>query len=144
MLAAANVVGVVLFGIVYALAGTRRLSQAAFVSCLILVFGLVTAVWVRTEARHRTLHPLRRLGRAAVSLLAVIATAPAVVLMPLFWLERIVPPEAGLASVQGPIMALVLISLGLVVLTNVVGALLIGGRAALARHARPHYRSGGC
>ena len=132
-LAATNVVGVVLFGTVYALAGARRLSQAAFVTCLVLVFGLVTALWVRTEARHRTLHPLGRLGRAVLGFLAVIVIAPATVLMPLFWLDEILPPEVGLTSMLGPVMALVLISSALVALTNVVGALIITGRAALGR-----------
>jgi hypothetical protein len=131
-LAATNVVGVVLFGTVYALAGARRLSQTAFVTCLVLVFGLVTALWIRSEARHRTLPPLGRLGRAVVGLLAVILIAPAAVLMPLFWLEDILPPELGLASVLGPVMALVLISLALVALTNIIGALIIAGRAALS------------
>jgi hypothetical protein len=131
-LAATNVVGVVLFGTVYALAGARRLSQTAFVTCLVLVFGLVTALWIRTETRHRTFRPLGRLGRAVVGLLAVILIAPAAVLMPLFWLEDILPPELGLASVLGPVMALVLISLALVALTNIIGALIIAGRAALS------------
>jgi hypothetical protein len=134
-LAATNVVGVVLFGTVYALAGARRLSQAAFVTCLVLVFGLVSALWIRTEARHQTLHPLGRLGRAVLGFLAVIVIAPAAVLMPLFWLEDVLPPEVGLTSVLGPVMALILISLALVALTNVVGALIIAGRAALARRA---------
>lgn len=127
-LAATNLVGVVLFGTVYALAGARRLSQAAFLTCLVLVFGLVTALWVRTEARHQTLHPLGRLGRAVVGLLAVIVVAPAAVLMPLFWLEGLLPDEVGLKPLLGPIMALVLISLGLVALTNVVGSLIIALR----------------
>ena len=132
-LAATNVVGVVLFGAVYTLAGARRLSQAAFVTCLALVFGLVTALWTRTEARHRTLHPLGRLGRAVVGFLAVIVVVPGVVLMPLFWLEDLLPPEVGLTSVLGPVMALVLISLALVALTNIAGALVIAGRAVLGR-----------
>ena len=132
-LAATNVVGAVLFGTVYALAGARRLSQTAFVTCLVLVFGLVTALWIRAEARHRILHPLGRLGRAALGLLAVIVVAPAAVLMPLFWLEDILPPELGLTSVLGPVMALVLISLALVALTNVVGVVIIAGRAVLGR-----------
>lgn len=132
-LAATNVVGVVLFGTVYALAGARRLSQAAFVTCLVLVFGLVTALWMWTEARHRTLHPLGRLGRAVLGLLAVIVVVPGVVLMPLFWLEDLLPPELGLTSVLGPVMALVLISLALVALTNIAGALVIAGRAVLGR-----------
>jgi hypothetical protein len=132
-LAATNAVGVVLFGTLYALAGARRLPQAAFVACFLIVFVLVTALWVRTEARHRALHPLRRLGRAVLGLVAVIVVTPAAVLMPLLWLKDVLQPDPGLASAQGPIMALVLISLVLVVLTNVAGTLIIAGRAALAR-----------
>ncbi|MGH6691830.1 MAG: hypothetical protein ACREF4_14260 [Gammaproteobacteria bacterium] len=132
-LAATNLVGVILFGTVYALAGARRLSQTAFVACLVLVFGLVTALWVRTEARHAAIHPLGRLGRGVAGLLAVMLIAPAAVLMPLFWLDEILPREVGFSSLLGPVMALVLISLALVALTNLVGALIIAGRAALGR-----------
>ena len=135
-LAATNAVGVVLFGTLYALAGVRRLSQAAFVGCLLIVFALVTTLWVRTEARHRTLSPLPRLARAVVGLVAVIVVTPAAVLMPAFWLEGVLPAEVGLGSTLGPIMALVLISLALVVLTNIVGALVIGCRAARGGGAR--------
>ena len=130
-LAATNTVGVVLFGTVYALAGTRRLSQLAFLACLVIVFGLVTVLWIRTEARHRPLHPLRRIGRAVLGLVTVLVVTPAAVLMPLFWLEGVLPAEVGLSSMLSPVMALVLISLALVVLTNMAGALVIAGRAAL-------------
>jgi hypothetical protein len=129
MLAAANVVGVVLFGTVYALAGARRLSQAAFVTCLVALFALVTALWVRTEARHRGLHPARRLSRAVLALAAVLVVTPAAVLMPVFWLASVLPPEAGADAVLAPVMAIVLVSLVLVVLTNLIGSFLIAGRA---------------
>jgi hypothetical protein len=130
-LAATNAVGVVLFGTVYALAGTRRLSQAAFVGCLLVIFALVTALWVRMEARHRPLHPARRLGRATLGLVTVVVVAPAAVLMPLFWLERVLPPDVGVGGVLAPVMTLVLVSLALVVLTNLVGSAVIAGRAVL-------------
>ena len=130
-LAVTNAVGVILFGTLYAFAGARRLSHAAFVSCVLIVFALVTALWVRTEARHRTLHPLRRFGRALVGLAAVIVVTPAAVLMPVFWLEGVLPAEAGMAAALGPIMALVLIALVLVASTNIVGAFVIASRAAL-------------
>lgn len=128
-LATANAVGVVLFGTVYALAGTRRLSQAAFLGCLVIVFALVTALWVWTETPRRAMHPARRVGRATVGLVAVVVATPMVVLMPLFWLERTLPPEAGVGSVLAPVMSLVLISLTLVVLVNLVGSVIIAGRA---------------
>ena len=49
-LAAANAVGVVLFGTLYAFAGARVLPQVAFAACLLVLFVLMTVVWVRTEA----------------------------------------------------------------------------------------------
>jgi hypothetical protein len=138
VLAVSNVIGVVLFGTLYALAGARRLSQAAFVACLIVLFALVTALWVRTEARHRGLHPARRLGRAVLALVAVIVITPAAVLMPVFWLAKILPPEAGADTVLAPIMTIVLIALVLVVLTNLIGSAIIAGRVVFgARGERP-------
>jgi hypothetical protein len=113
----------------YALAGARRLSHAAFVTCLVAIFALVTTLWIWTEARHRALHPARRVGRATVGLMTVVIVTPAVVLMPLFWLERILPPEAGIGGVLAPAMTLILISLVLIVLTNLVGSAIIAGRA---------------
>ena len=134
-LAAANAVGVVLFGTLYAVAGARVLSQGAFVACLVFVFALMTGLWVRTEARHRALPPLRRLGRIVVGLTIVLLVTPAAVLMPLFWLDEQIPPEAGLHAMRGGIMALVLITLVLVVLVNVVGSIVVTGRAALGRRS---------
>ena len=137
-LAAANVVGVVLFGTLYALAGARRVSQAAFGACFIVLFALVTALWIRTEARQRGLHPARRLGRAGLALVAVIVVTPAAVLMPVFWLESILPPETGARAIPAPVMTIVLVSLVLVVLANLVGAAIIAGRAVLhSRGERP-------
>jgi hypothetical protein len=137
-LAATNAVGVVLFGTLYALAGVQRVSQSAFVACLVLIFAMVTALWVRVEGRHRALHPARRVGRATLALAAVIAVTPAAVLMPLFWLDQVLPPEAGAGAVLAPVMSLVLISLVLVVLTNLVGSIVIAGRGVFRpRGERP-------
>ena len=137
-LAAANVVGVVLFGTLYALAGARRVSQTAFGVCLIALFALVTVLWIRTEARHRSLHPARRLARAGLALMAVVVVTPAAVLMPVFWLERTLPPETGAGAIPAPVMTIVLISLALVVFTNLVGSAIIAGRAVLlSRGERP-------
>jgi hypothetical protein len=135
-LAAANFVGVVLFAAVYAAAGARWLSQMAFVACLLVLFVLVTALWVRTEARHRRLDPVRRLGRAAVGLVAVVISIPMLTLLPLAKLETVLPPEAGLDRVTSPVMALLLVSLALVVLVNVAGAAVIAGRAVAGRAGR--------
>ena len=135
-LIAANAVGVVLFGTLYAVAGARVLSQSAFLACLAVLFVLITALWVRTEARHRTFGPWRRLGRIVVGLLAVLVVTPAAVLAPLFWLDQQLPAEVGVHDARGGIMALVLIALVLVVVVNVVGVVIALGRAALGRTAR--------
>jgi hypothetical protein len=132
-LAAANAVGVVLFGILYAVAGARVVPQVAFLVCLIVLFALMIAVWVRTEARHRDLDAVRRLGRIVLGLGVVVIATPVVVLLPLFWLDEQLPVEAGLHAVRGGIMALVLITLVIVVLLNVAGVLVVLARGALGR-----------
>ena len=132
-LAAANATGVVLFGTLYTVAGRRQLPQMAFVACLVAVFALVTALWVRTEARHADLGAARRVGRIAAGLLVVLMATPAGVLAPLFWLDAQIPLEAGLHAARSGIMALVLIALILVVLVNVAGSAVALGRAALGR-----------
>jgi hypothetical protein len=60
---------------------------------------------------------------------------PIVVLMPLFWLDSQLPPDAGLNPLLAPVMTIVLISLALIALVNVVGGIVAVVRAALA-HAR--------
>jgi hypothetical protein len=136
-LAAANAVGAVLFGIVYAIAGARVLPQMAFVACLVVVFVLVTAVWVRTEDRHRRLPSVQRFWRIVIGLLIVLVATPVVVLAPLFWLAEQLPAEAGLHADQGGVMALVLIALVLVVLVNVAGLVLAIIRSTLGRRPAP-------
>jgi hypothetical protein len=133
-LAAVNAIGVVLFGTLYAVAGGRVLSQVAFLTCLVVLFVLATAVWIRTEARHRSLGPLRRVERIVVGLLLVVVVTPGAVLAPLFWLDEQIPNEVGLHAARGGVMALVLITLVLVALMNVAGAFVVIGRAVLARH----------
>jgi Flp pilus assembly protein TadB len=122
-LAMTNAVGAVLFGTLYAVAGAGGLSQAGFLACLAVLFAVVTALWVRVEARHRALEPLRRVGRVAMGLVAVALAAPTLVLMPIFWLDTRLPEEAGLNRLLAPIMTIVLISLVLVALVNLIGAL---------------------
>jgi Flp pilus assembly protein TadB len=139
-LALTNAVGVVLFGALYSAAGAGRLSQAGFVACLGVLFGLVTWLWLRTEARHHALEPLRRVGRVALGLVAVVVATPVLVLMPLFWLDTRLPPEAGLNRLLAPIMTLVLLSLVLVVLVNIAGGIVaiaaaLTGRRRLTRGA---------
>ena len=135
-LAGANAVGVVLFGALYALAGVRYLPQAAFLACLVLLFALVTWLWVRVEARHRPLGVVRRLGRAVGGFVIVGIGTPMTVLMPLYWLETQLPREAGLAAILPGTMALVLIALGLTAAVNVGGAVLATALALAARRRR--------
>jgi hypothetical protein len=132
-LAATNAVGVVLFAAVYATAGARLMPQIAFVVCLVAIFVLVTTLWVRVEARHRALEPVRRIGRVAAGLVLVVFCAPVVILMPVFWLDTQLPPEAEFTRYLGSIMTLVLISLALVVVVNLVGAVVAVVRGVLRR-----------
>jgi hypothetical protein len=132
-LAAANIVGLLLFGTLYIMAGARYLPQAAFIACLAILFVMVTALWLRVEARHRGVDPLRRLGRVTGGLVIVLIGAPSLLLMPVFWLESMLPAEAGLRPVLGPLMSVMLISLALTVAVNVVGVLAAGGHAVVRR-----------
>jgi hypothetical protein len=122
-LAAVNVVGAVVFAGLYAAGGSGRIPPVLFLVGLPVVFVAVTALWVRVEDRSRALDPMVRVGRGAIGLLAVVIGLPIVVLMPLFWLESQLPLEAVPALHLGPVMALLLIALVLVVAVNLVGGL---------------------
>ena len=130
-------VGVVLFGTLYAVAAFRALPQLLFLGGLVVLFALMTALWIRTEARHRELTAARRAGRIVLALAIVVIAAPVVVLAPLFWLAEQLPPEVGLHGARGGVMALVLIALMLVFLVNVAGTLVAAGRGALGRRGAP-------
>jgi Flp pilus assembly protein TadB len=132
-LAAANTVGLLLFVTLYIVAGLRYLPQPAFLACLAILFVMVTALWLRVEARHRTLDALRRLGRVTGGLLIVLIAAPALLLMPVFWLESALPEEAGMRPVLAPLMSVMLISLALITGVNVVGALAAVAHAVVRR-----------
>ena len=133
VLAAANLLGVALFGTLYVVAGLRYMSSAAFLGCLVVLFAVVTIVWLRVEVHHQHLEPARRVGRVAGGLVAVVTAVPIAVLMPVFWLDARLPVEAGLNSRRGAVMVVVLISLVLTLLVNVVGGLVIAIRFVLAR-----------
>src|SRR5262245_18178825 len=109
------------------------MSQAAFVSCLAVLFMVVTALWMRVEAHHRHLQPARRLGRVAGGLVAVVIAVPVVVLMPVLWLDAQLPAEAGLRARRGAVMVVLLVSLVLTVLANVAGGHVIALRSVVAR-----------
>jgi hypothetical protein len=134
-LAATNVVSALLFAALYATAGAQLMSQAAFLACLGVIFVLVTILWVRTEARHRDLGLVRRIGRVSIGLVIVLLGLPVVVLLPVFWLDTQLSPDLEFTRYLAPIMTLVLISLTLVVVVNAVGALI-----AIARSTVPGIR----
>jgi hypothetical protein len=132
-LAAANTMGLLLFATLYIVAGARYLPQRAFLACLAIVFIMVTVVWVWVEGRHRRLDPMRRLGRVTGGVVIVLIGAPALLLMPVFWLESMLPEEAGMRPVLAPLMSVMLISLALTVAVNVVRSLAAGVYAVVRR-----------
>ena len=145
-LTATNVVGVVLFGSLYAVSAARDLARPAFLACLIVLVIMMTALWVRVEGRHHSARPLRRLGRVIVGLVTVTVGTPIAVLMPLFWLQDQLPAEAGLGTIAASAMALVLLSLVLVSLVNLLGGLVVivrmllglgGGGQSRSEQSRP-------
>ena len=93
-LAAANVFGAVAFAGVYAAGSRLRDAPAVFVVAMLLALVGVTALWVYVEQRSRALEVISRIGRGVIALLMVAIGLPMVVLMPLFWLESQLPPEA--------------------------------------------------
>src|SRR5262245_29725001 len=109
------------------------MPPAPFLTRLLVLFVMVTALWVRVERRHRHLQPVRRFGRVGGGLLAAVIVLPIAVLMPVFWLAEKIPVEAGLHARRGAIMVVLLAALALTVLVNVVGGIVIALRAALAR-----------
>ena len=133
VLAAANLLGVALFGTLYVVAGLRYMSQAAFLACLVVLFALVTALWLRVERQHRHLQPTGRVGRVVAGLVAVLIAVPIAVLAPVFWLDAQLPVEAGLHTRRGAVMVVVLIALVLTLLVNVAGGVVIAARFVVAR-----------
>lgn len=132
VLGALNAIAVGVFALIYAAAAKRLLTQGAFLAGLVVCFVGLTALWVRAE---RTLGPgrdaLSRAGRIGAGLLLAAIAVPGVVLMPLFFVNEYVPPEAGVAGILGPVMFILLASLALVVLLNVAGVLALGVSAIL-------------
>ena len=136
-LAMTNAVGIVLFGILYAVAGAGWLPQSAFLACLVILFGLVTALWIGVEERQgRGRGAVARLGRVAFGLVVVSLIMPTATLMPLFWLDSRLPADVGLNAMLAPIMTIVLIALALIGLVNVVGGVFAIARTVLGRRGR--------
>ena len=138
-LAATNSLAAVLFGLIYAAAGTRWMTQGAFLVSLAVFFVATTALWVRVErSRPGDPDPISRIGRASVAVILVVLGLPALVLAPLFALQETLPPTAGFPDVIRPVMVLLLISVTFMGAVNVVGAgVLLGSalRAALVRRS---------
>ena len=121
-LAAVNLLGAVVFAGLYAAGAAAEIPSTAFLGVLLVAFAGVTAIWVRVERQLRGLDPFRRVGRGAIGLLMVLVGLPALVLMPLFWLESQLPVEAVPALQLGSVMVLLLVTLALTVAVNSVGA----------------------
>ena len=136
-LAGINALGLAVFLSLYVAAALRWLSYGAFLTGAVVLLGGVTALWVHVEDRGgRARSVLERIGRAAFALVLVVALGPIAVLMPLFALNAQLPPEASLEHVISRTMVLLLVSLGLVVACNLVGAMAQAVRSICARVRR--------
>ena len=135
-LAGMNALAAVAFASLYAAAGAHILSQAAFLTGLVVSFVATTALWVRVErSRPGPRDPLSRLGRIAVGLLIAAIAVPGLALMPLFALQQELPAESGLGQVIPGIMVVLLASLVLAALVNVAGFVFMAGSALAGRLA---------
>lgn len=136
-LAGTDAAAAVVFGLVYAAAAARRLTQPAFVAALVIAFAGATALWVHVErSGGRGRDGLSRLARIGAALVLAVVGVPALVLMPLLALREGLPAEAGVDDVLRPALVLLLVSLALVALVNLVGlSILIGTGLARRRRA---------
>jgi len=141
VLGALNAMAVVVFALIYAAGATRLLTQGAFLAGLAVCFVALTALWVRVErSRGPGRDVVSRAGRIGVGLVLAAIAVPGVVLMPLFFINEYVPPEAGISGMLGPVMFILLASLALVVLVNAAGVLALGVSAMLRRWNRSAVR----
>jgi hypothetical protein len=141
ILGAFDAMGVAVFSLIYAAGAKGLLTQGAFLTGLVTCFVGLTALWVRAErSRGPARDPLSRAGRIAGGLLLASITVPGVILMPLFFLNERLPPEAGLAPMLGPVMFILLVSLALILLVNAAGVLVLGLSAILRWWNRPAAR----
>ena len=136
-LAGTNAIAIGAFGLIYAAAAKRWLTQGAFLAGLAVFFISLTALWVHVErSRSGARDVLSRIGRGVLAL--VLASMGSrgragAALRP----EGVVPPEAGLAEILRPVMVLLLLALVLVIAMNVAGAAVVAGCARSGRFLRP-------
>jgi NO-binding membrane sensor protein with MHYT domain len=120
-----NIIGILLFGGLYAAAALRYIPSWVFPPVLIAALAGFVAFWIRIE---RVSGPagglLSRLGRILAALLLTVPAAAAFLLMPLFALRSRLPPAAGFDDLPSRAMVLLLIALTLTVLSNLCGILL--------------------
>lgn len=140
LLAGTNALALVVFALIYAAAGSRWLTQGAFLASLAVSFFLLTALWVHFERSPPARDALSRLGRGVLALVIVVIGLPALALAPLFALQEALPAEAEFADVVRPAMVLLLLALVVVVAMNVTGVAVLavlGLRSRLFRGRRP-------
>ena len=137
LLAGTNALATVAFALIYAAAGSRWLTQGAFLASLAVFFISLTALWVHVErSRPGTRDGLSRLGRGVLALLIVVIGLPALVLAPLFALQEILPSEVGFADVVRPVMVLLLLALILLITMNMAGATVLAVSGLCGRPSR--------
>jgi hypothetical protein len=140
LLAGTNALATVAFALIYAAAGSRWLTQGAFLAGLVVFFFLLTALWVHVERSRPARDAFSRLGRGVLALVIVVIGLPALALAPLFALQEALPAEAAFADVVRPVMVLLLLALVVVVAMNVAGVAVLavlGLRSRLSPGRRP-------
>lgn len=120
-----NLIGILLFGGLYAAAALRYVPGWAFPPFLVAALVGFVTFWIRIERVSGIAGGLLpRLGRVFGALLLTVPAAAAFLLMPLFALRSHLPPEAGLDDLPSRAMVLLLIALALTVFSNLAGVLL--------------------
>ncbi len=120
-----NLIGILLFGGLYAAAAFHYIPAWVFPPTLLVALVGFVAFWIRIErVSGTTPGVLPRLGRILAALLLTVPAAAAFLLMPLFALRSRLPPAAGFEELPSRAMVLLLIALALTVLANLAGILL--------------------
>jgi hypothetical protein len=136
-LVAIDLIATLAFATLYAAGASSFLAHRNFLLSLLVLFLLVNVLWSRVERwQNGSLEMVRRVGRAAFGLLAAIAVAIVAVLLPLFWLEARLPPEAGMTRLSALAMASLLFAFVHLALVHVVCSLVIVVAAVAKRLQR--------